>query len=285
MTFKQYLREEDEADQEHERVEDAAREYLLHCRQFPDVDTPLYRLSGESWQRNPNHKLKTRVPRTRKSNSIGGTAEEQEFLFSLPGWGDFPRRRQSIFCSTTRNFMIDSPSEDGGNLLMIYPFDGVKIAVLPEIDLNTMNILRGVKSTKIFKTIGDLFEPIDRAYLVFYGTDYDTAKDPGDKYALIKMVFSKGGKFDPGANGNDELADKYAELARAGEVEAEMLRLVAGEFQRAISPEGVGVRLVPSSGLDLPGEARECWFSGKYLSVPYRYHKEFKRAVRELADS
>lgn len=281
ISFKQFLNEEDQEDQVHEFVSDAALEFVQHCKQFPDINHPLYRLSGSSWSGGHNHKLKTRAPRTRQSRSIGGTADEQAFLFAQPGWEGYPSRRQSIFCSTDKDFEIDEPTDDGSNLLMIFPFDGVKIAVLPEKDLNTMNILRGVDG-KAFGTIGGLFDVIDTAYNFFRDTDLDHADDNWDRLKIIKKTFNKGGKFDPEANGNDELADKYAEIEREQEYTAKYLKLAATAIPEKLTPEAIGVKLVTSAGLDLPGDTRECWFSGKYLSVPYRYYEEFKQAVKEL---
>lgn len=281
ITFKEYLYEEDETDQEHENVQAAAAMYKQHCSQFPDIDNPLYRLSGSSWGSGYDHKLKTRVPRTRASKSLGGTGDEQEYLFSLPAWKDFPPRRQSIFCSTTMDFEVDSPADDKSNVLIIFPYDGVKIAVLPEKDLNTMNIARGFTNGK-FKTISGLFDIVNDAYDIFRGTDHDKADDFESRLKLIRDTFNKDGKFNPEANGNDEMADKYAEMERDDDWNLKLLRMAATEFPEKLTPEAMGVKLVTSSGLDLPGETRECWFSGKYLSIPYRYYDEFKAAVKAL---
>jgi len=282
ITFKQFLHEEEETDKEHASVMEAAAEYLKHCKRFKNLMKPLYRLSGESWMSNANHKLKTRVPRTRRSESRGGSAAQQAFLFSLPGWEEYPPRRQSIFCSTTREFVVDSVSDDGSNLLMIYPFDGVKIAVLPEEDLNTMNIARGFDG-KPYMQLDDLIEQIAQAYVVFRNTEYENGMgDPMQQLKQIKHVFTKNGKFDPEANGNDELADKFAELEREDSAYARILQRVATQMPEKLSPEAMGVKLVTSDQLDLPGNQREVWFSGKYLSVPYRFHDEFKQAVIEL---
>lgn len=286
ITFKQFLHEEDEEDTMHDSVEDAAREYIKHCTQFPDIENPLYRLSGDSWMGPINHPLRTRVPRTRKTESRGGSVEAQRLIFSQPAWKDYPPRRQSIFCSTTQEFVVDSVDDDGANLLMIYPFDGVKIAILDHEDLNTMNALKGTSLEKRHTEMSDLISLIHDAYKIFYHTDhydddYDTYEE---RLGIIKKTFNNNGKFNSEANGDDEMADKLAEYERNSVYKTliETLKFVATELPERITPRAWGAKLVTSGGLDLPGTTRECWFSGKYLSVPYRYHDEFKAAVKKL---
>lgn len=293
ITFKQYLREEDETDIEHANVQEAAEAFVKHCSQFPDIDNPLYRISGSHWD-GTNHVLKTRGVRTRRVESRGNSAKEQEFIFSQPAWKDYPPRRQSIFCSTTEDIMAGSADDDKGNLLIIYPFDGVKIALLDDPDLNFMPVLKGTTKHKdLSNQIDSIFDLVDAAFKVFYGTSvYDddlmniARDDHIGKLQAIKKYFNKNGKFDSEANGNDEIADRFAEWAKDDEYNsAEILELVATEIPEKLTPEAWGAKLVTSSGLDLPGDTRECWFSGKYLSIPYRYYDEFKAAVKNLRKS
>lgn len=279
ITFKQYLREEDETDSEHSSVQEAAEAFVKYCSQFPDAGKPLYRISGDRWEGPLNHKLKTRVPRIRNSESRGNTAEEQAFIFSQPAWKDYPARKQSIFCSTTTDFDVGEPDEEGTNLLAIYPFDGVKIAVLSNSDLNTMNIFKGIKGMGSVQ-LDDLFESSGYFFnRIFRESKYADVSDPVEQIKIIKKVFTKDGKFNSEANGDDELADRYAEVGRDN---GELFELIALNIPEKLSPEAWGAKLVTSSGLDLPGEQRECWFSGKYLSIPYRYHDEFVAEVKKL---
>lgn len=288
ITFKQFLHEEDEKDQEHGSVEAAAREYIKHCSDFPNIEHPLYRLSGESWNTH-NHPLRTRVPRTRHSKSRGNSAKEQAFVFSQPAWEGWPERRQSIFCSTQAESAVSSVSDSQDNLLMIFPFNGVKIAMLDDYDLNQMNVLKGSTIAENFDgvQIDGLFDMIDDAFRIFVGTEFykelPERMEILDKLKLIKKTFRTGsGKFNSEANGNDEIADKYAEEAKDDSWLSQLVKIAATEIPEKLTPEGWGAKLVTSKDLDLPGETRECWFSGKYLSVPARYYDEFKAKVAKL---
>jgi hypothetical protein len=289
ITFKQFLNEEDETDKIHDSIEDAARDFIENCSQFPDVAKPLYRLSGNISD-DPQHKLKTRVPRTRLSRSRAGSAEEQAYVFSQPSWAEYPKRMQSIFCSTTKEFEVGQPDEEGNNLLLIYPFDGVKIALLDDEDLNRMNIFKNVSGDHDGITIDQLFEVVDDAFRFFQGTEfYDNLPSriggPPEKIQIIKKVFSHNGRFNSEANGDDELADKYADEKRSSSYVADLIEIVATQIPEKLTPKDWGAKLVTSSGLDLPGTQRECWFSGKYLSVPSRYYEQFKAEVKKLQDS
>jgi len=288
ITFKQFLNEAEEEDQQHDSVEAAAKEFLNHCSQFPDINNPLCRLSGSAWDEK-HHPLRTRVPRTRESTSRGGSAEEQEFVFSQPAWKGWPARRQSIFCSTNAESAVGTVSDDKSNLLMIFPFDGVKIAMLDDYDLNQMNVLKRSTVTDNFDgvQIDGIFGLIDDAFRIFVGTElYKEFPDHMgilDKLKLIKKVFSNGrGRFNSEANGNDEVADKFAEEANDDSWLSQLVQIAATEIPEKLTPEDWRAKLITSKDLDLPGETRECWFSGKYLSVPARYYDEFKAEVKKL---
>jgi hypothetical protein len=279
ITFKQFLRE-DEEDKGHNNPEEAAIEYMKHCSQFPDVNKPLYRISGSMWDPKP-HSLRTRSPRTRESASRGGSEDEQAFLFSQPEWSGYPARRQSIFCSTNPESDVGSVDPDKNNLLMIFPFDGVKIALLDDKDLNTMNIAKAtswgqeetIRLQNISSTIAEAFED-------FKGYYPDTYTDHAFKLLqYMKESFLKGGSFDPQANGNADLAKKYSELDRKDQ---RYIKFVVTEIPEKLSPKDLGVKLITSSELDLPGKTRECWFSGKYLSIPAKKYVDFVEEVEEL---
>ena len=240
-------------------------------------------MSGSAVADGTKHSLKTRVPRTRLSRSIGGTAEQQEYIFSQPSWSAYPSRRQSIFCSTTKNFEVGTADDGGHNLLMIFPFDVVKIALLDDEDLNVMNVLKGTSAAS-YLNIDSLFELFDTMFEEFNGTDFY-----GDyhnatwlqKLQQMKKAFTKNGEFDPTANGNTALAKKYEGFNNRT---AMRFKTIVTEIPEKLSPEAWNAKLVTSAALDLPGKQRECWFSGKYLSVPSRYFDEFKTVVKQLGN-
>lgn len=271
-SFKQFLRELEDQDQTHDRWSDAAEVYVKHCVKFPDIDNPLYRISSSG-----EHKLKTRVPRERLSGSIGGTKDFQDMILSQQEWAGYPDRTRSIFCSTKKQFAIGPVEDDASNLLMIYPFDGVKIAMLDDKDFNTMNMFKNTtweefeKMSSIKYMIMDCFSGFD---------EFDTSYRPADILKIMKRIFLKGDSgFDPGANGNEAAAEKYSNLDAR---QQRQLKTLVTEFPQKVTPKGVGAKLITSAELDLPGRVRECWFSGKYLSIPARDYEDFKAAVNKL---
>ena len=283
ISFKQFIRELDEPDEDHDSYEDAAREYVENCSQFPDIDTPLYRISGESSWEPVTHYLRTRHPRTRDSKSRGGSAKEQAYLFSQPEWSTYPKRSESIFCSTTKDFdvgSVDHGEHHERNLLYIYPFNGVKVAMLDDRDLNTMNILKATSWADEGKvTLTGLEWMIDRCFQEF--PQYHSTSGAGIQNLLrIKELFLKGHSiFDPLANGNEEAAKIFADLPP---LQRRELKVLATEFPQKAMPRDLGARLDKPAFLGLPGKTRECWFSGKYLSVPARDFPDFKAEVLKL---
>lgn len=284
ITFKQYLREEDVEDLHHDSVSKAVAEYMKHCSQFPNVKNPLYRISGDSWMGPINHQLRTRSPRTRDTDSRGGTAAEQKFLFSQPSWTGYPPRRRSIFCSTNLEFDVGDIDDDEENLLMIFPFDGVKIAMLDDSDLNAMNILKGTTWNGNYTTIGDIIDLINKAFKVFQDLG-EHADDFIERLALIKKTFVYGTPtsvapaFDKYAKGNEDAAVAFEKLLPS---EKKILMFVAKQIPEKLKPKDLGATLITSNQLKLPGKTRECWFSGKYLSVPAKDYPEFKAEVLKL---
>jgi len=271
ITFKQFLLE---ADTTH-TVSEAVEIYLKNCKQWKDVETPLYRFSEE--KDNEPHVVRSREPRERLSQSRGQTRPIQDYIFSQPGWEDYPPRSRSIFCSTSTESAL------GGTNLMIYPFDGTKIAVVNGYDLNLMDVLIGVPKKDREKhshlSMNPFVAQIRDAYVEIMRPEQKPAmKDFVKLIDEIKKKFTKNGEFDEEANGDEELAESYD---RAPSMDRELFRIIVNYVPECFRPEPMGFKLVTPSTIDLPGKPREVWFSGKYLSIPKAYYSEFVQEVKK----
>lgn len=66
-------------------------------------------------------------------SSSGRSIHPNPYYYVMDQWKGFPKRSQSIICSTMYG---DAKSYSRlGNLYMLFPFDGVKIAVAPDEDV------------------------------------------------------------------------------------------------------------------------------------------------------
>lgn len=126
ISFKEFLLEED--DQRLNWVKDAAEIYMKSCGDWKDVRKPLWRLASG------DEPMRLRTTRQRNVKSKGRTAAIQEWIFSQPGWEDFPKRHTSIFCSTTQSWEIGT--DTGDNVYAIYPVAGTKMAMTTAKDFN-----------------------------------------------------------------------------------------------------------------------------------------------------
>lgn len=272
MTFKEYLREDEDITH---KVEEAAKVFVEHCKQWKDVDTPLYRLSHPG---GGAHKIRTRSPRLRKSESLAGTREIQKVIFEQKGWERFPDRLHSIFCSTKKQFAVGEVDDFSENLLMIYPFDGVTMGSTTDVeDFNYTNLLKGMRFTP--QSIMNFW-----SYIRFwkgYITDGPIPRDEpfAETLGFLKKTMMKNGKFDPDANGNTQYQKNLNDLK---EEQWEELRAVVTKLPQMWTPKNLGVELLTPATIDLPGPVREVWFSGKYLSVPALDHMRFTKAVKAL---
>ncbi|WP_407305436.1 hypothetical protein [Acinetobacter sp.] len=273
ITFKQFL-QEDGSDITHNMAE-AVDAYLKNCKQWQNVEKPLHRFSRE--QEDMPMPMRTRSVRDRLSSSLGGTKLIQDYIFSQPGWEDYPPRSRSIFCSTTQDSAL------GDTNLMIYPFDDTKIAVVNGFDLNLMNILVGVpekeREKRRYLSMNPFVSQIRSGYVEIFQPEIRPAlKDFVKLINEIKEKFTKNGEFDETANGDDELAEAYD---NAPSMDREMFRIIVNYVPECFRPGPMGFKLVSSSNIELNGrEGREVWFSGKYLSIPKAYHQQFVEEVK-----
>lgn len=275
ITFKQFISEEDVI---HRNPKQAAEQFVKHCKQWKDVEVPLYRITDT--EDNP---MRTREPRTRKTASHAGTRAMQELIFAQEGWEQYPDRLNSIFCSTNKSFAVGDMRDDGENLLLIYPFDGVKIGMTTEEkDFNFLKPATGaVKGGGAMlihfnSWIGDWLKEITKKH-------YWDVQAP-EILAELKAIFLKDGKFDPTCNGNEKYAKQFQRLYDLdGDTEfQDTIKGIVTKMPENMTPKNLGVELVTSSTIDLPGKTRECWFSGKYLSIPNYRHKQFVAEVKAL---
>lgn len=277
ITFKEYLLEEDEEDSGEQAysVQEAVQLYLKNCKQWQDVKVPLHRFS-EKWS--SKNKIRVGDVRERQSASRGGTRPIQDYLFSQPGWEDYPSRSKSIFCSTSKSSALGSTN------MMIYPFDKLRIGVTPFYDLNLGDWFIGVPQSErdqfngmsprwFVELIGEIYEDI---------IDPQSSPRPKDFISnmnKIKEVFSKNGKFDELANGDDEIEERYDE---ANLQKRQFIKILVNHVPECFKPERMGFTLESPATIELEtdGKGREVWFSGKYLSVPAQYWTQFVQEVK-----
>lgn len=278
MRFKDFLAEE--TDKHHKVPKQAAEEFLKHCTQWKDVEVPLYRISTPSSKTtedgeilSSSHTMRTRVPRTRHNPSRGGSRDVQEWLFNQPSWSGYPDRLQSIFCSTKKEFGVGSVDDHSENLLMIFPFDNVKMGITTkDRDFNYLNMMGGT-SLKQSQPIMNFGSWVHDFYVFILKTTR--------RFTLsqcmegLKKLFLVNGKFDPSAYGNESYAKRAQDFLPE-------LKAIVMELEDNCTPEDIGCKIVTSSTIDLPGNTREVWFSGKYLSIPALDYKRFVQEVKAL---
>jgi hypothetical protein len=272
ITFKQFLNEDDDFTH---TVSEAVEVYLKNCKQWQNVEEPLYRFSEE--KDGQPHAVRSRSPRQRLTDSRGGTKPIQDYIFSQPGWEKYPPRSKSIFCSTSKESAL------GGTNLMIYPFDDTKIGVVNGYDLNLMDILAGIPPKYHDKISHLSMKPfvygICDAYVMIIDPTAETVLKNFVKYIdEIKAKFTKNGKFDETANGDDEVEERYD---NAPTRDRAMIEIIAKYVPDCFRPENMGFKLVTPATIDLSGKAREVWFSGRYLSIPKAYYTEFVQEVKK----
>lgn len=261
ITFKQFLSEEKDISH---TIESVVESYFKNCTQWKDVASPLYRISDSQ------NSLRERVPRTRIIDSTGGTRDVQKYILDKPEWAEYPDRTKSIFCSTTPDFEVGTPTEE--NLLMIYPFDNVKIAILKEdTDFNYINVLKGSKN---FADFSDIENTVEKTMIRFYKSE---GLDFGQTVDRVVKDFSSDGKFSPSEEGKKLLSGVIEKMRPMREHELEQIIY----FANNTTPKKLKVDLATPNKLKLnKNKTRECWFSGKYLSIPNRYHDEFVNQVK-----
>ena len=275
ITFKQYLQEEGE-DKIHKNIKQAAEAFVANCTQWKDVSVPLWR-----WSDAPSgqigHPMRSRVPRQRAEKSRGGSASIQEYLAELPSWKNIPSRQNSIFCSTTKDFLVSGGSRNPENTLAIFPYDNAKIAVLTnDIDFNEMDITRGMSGAF------DRLDPNALTYWVETLVDRVSTGGPTsfkDMVSYLQKTFLNNGKFDPDANGDETAANGYASVS-------DKMKSKIQSFVKAVpdcfAPENLGLEVVSPGQVPLDEGTLEVWFSDKYLSIPVPMYKEFVEEVKKL---
>lgn len=277
ITFKQYLQEEGK-DKIHTTLKQAATAFIKHCKTWVDIEKPLWRLSGVPIG-TLGHEMRSRVPRTRLSASYGDSSEMQLYLESLPAYADYPKRRQSTFCSTTQRFEVGTVNKSKNNLLVIFPYDGVSIAALTEDpDFNFVNVLKATKYDDGICTPVIFQIMIKQACLAAFRRHDGTL---AGNISYFKETFLKDGKFDPNANGDKKVA---AALEKHDHYVSDFIKVVCEDVPECFAPDKIGIELVNSSSINLDGSQHEVWFSGKYLSIPANHYEAFKNKVLELKE-
>lgn len=279
ITFKEYLLQEDDDDDDvkSHTVAEAVKVYLENCDQWSDVEHPLHRYS-DKWS--SQNKIRVGAPRERRSESRGGTRPVQDFIFSQPGWEDYPPRARSIFCSTSENSAL------GDTNMMIYPFNNTKMGVASMYDLNIGDIFIGVPKNQrdefngmtlrwFVSMIGDVYEGI------IDPKAFPRPKDFIEHMNAIKKAFTKDGKFDEMANGDEDIEGRYDE---ARPQKRQFVKILVEHVPECFTPERMGFTIetpdtINVAKLRYPG--REVWFSGKYLSVPAQYWRQFVQEVKD----
>ena len=125
MRFKEYLIEEKDLS-----LEDAVNIYLEQCsKELPKAK--LFRKSTRG-----GNGLRFRSTEKVSRTSIGGSQLVQQFMESSPLWKDYPKRSNSIFCSTSN----EEAEDFDGDLYVIYPVKNTKLAVCEDNDFNYINV-------------------------------------------------------------------------------------------------------------------------------------------------
>jgi len=271
ITFKQFLQEEE--DITHSNTKQAAEAFVQHCKEWKDIDHPLYRLTDSEGR----FAMRSRSPRRRNSDSKGGSRDVQRMIFAQKGWENYPDRLHSIFCSTNKEFAVGDVDEFSENLIVIYPFDGTKLAITTDTnDFNLINLIR-INSINEFPVM-DFASAVNQFWTSTIGR-YKTGLDWRSSLMNLKEVWLKDGKFDPTANGNEEYAERYESNSNTFR---KALQFIVENVPEIWTPEYLGCELVTPATIELPGKTREVWFSGKYLSIPWHKWKAFKEDVKSL---
>lgn len=255
ITFKQFLREEDE---KLASVKDAAEVYAKLCGDWKDVRKPLWRFSS-----NLNEPMRLRTTRERQSKSRAGTADLQAWIFSQPGWEKFPKRSTSIFCSTVAESEIADPNPDESNVYAIYPVDGTKLAITKAFDFNFIapfksSNLKGTELSGLRYVINNIANSVEIQ-----------DKSIVEAWEKVKRTFLKDGKI-------DEDSEVWRQLPT---YQKSLLQALLDELPEAFSPERMGCSLTTPAQLTLDRTQHEVWFDGKYLSIPKREFGAFCNAV------
>ena len=229
--------------------------YRKHCDEWQDVEKPLWRIDRGVGQMQTT---------TRKYPSKGSSGEIWAWMYDQPEWAGFPDRRESIFCSTTRNIEFAHLEDDGVVRKMIYPFNGTKMAQCKK-DFNSHKV--SVPSAPGISSKQHSLSSI-QGWLMNYRQDSPAFKTMQDAIDAAREDLK---------NGKEISTEERAMIKTC------LKAVDTGQF----TPKEFQINLVTPDTIKLPvgqstiRQTQEVWFSGKYLSIPEYQGKDFFEFVYE----
>jgi len=157
--------------------------------------------------------------------------------YILPQWKNYPKRSQSIICSTS-----PERAKVYGTLYRVYPFDGSKIGVCPESDI----------WASFLKSLGGWLETLNiELKELAEANDIDLSEtDPKLLKKQIKSLKRNVAYYEP----NMKIFKKWTENKKL-----DLLKLI----EEALDPNKNGFKLV-KAGDKIPYD-REVWIDGKCI--------------------
>lgn len=189
------------------------------------------------------------TPRKSKNTRNYYTVIMDEFLPRL----GYPKRSQSIICANEENRHY---AASFGTLYAIFPYDGVPIGVCSNFDIWETRFGIGRHPAKRTpEAWNNLFQQ--------YGLESESWEDFEDSL-VYEMT-------ETWAEGDDTGSENLKALRR--EKGRKLLEWfgppekIRGVFEKAYSPENMGLTLTTSDGVDKPRGPREVWISGPCVAI------------------
>lgn len=162
----------------------------------------------------------------------------------LPSWKGWPRRDQSLICSTNRRTAEGYGHYKAGGPHVVLPFDDATIGVCSAMDF--------------WDSFGAIYPPtmndmIER--LVHYYLKRQAASTP---QGLVKDFADLDQLFNANPGLKTELVDDWGEEYKEVMAAPSFLQ----GLNQALEPNKNGFRKVPLSKFDAAGSDRECWVTG-----------------------
>lgn len=243
----------------------AAEIYLKHCTDLP-LTASLFRKSSVK-------DMILAQTGKRRSPSLGGSGNIQEFLMNQDSWSNIPDRRKSVFCANKPTGIAV-----GGILSLVFPFNNTHCAYV-ERDFNVKKFQIANKNFKMaqIQLIISCFDPEN------YEVD-DDGRYFNNGVKKIQELQSKFDLEDPDIKAIIKNVNEFLELSFMEGNAVEIVKdVVKRNLPFSITPEAFEVEVCNTKGLlELPIKMQEIWFMGKYLSIPMDDLDEFSNAVERL---
>lgn len=248
MRAKEFTTEAKVKPYEHENVDiETAVEYLnKYCSEAVEtLENPIFRS-----MRDHNEPI-VYIDTTNSERKSQNTSNHYTLLMdNSPYYAGFPKRSNSLVASSKMNYATSF----GGTLYALFPFDGTRIGICPELDIwNTM-----AKLPEFSNSLHPSFEGIAdfcRNYLYLADTAWDT---------FVTTVHLP-------------RVEKELRYHSQGKIGSEDFIEV---LQRGMAPANTGMRVMTMKGYaaNPPEHSCEVWFSGKCFAIERSLWERFKDA-------